>query len=118
MNENPTIETAESVIEHAQAIARLDPTPIGADAYDARVAGHVHAARVLAAAYVDPTLDRAFHRALQAAAGASDGVYVQFADGVAQLIVDPRHQAARQHRFDLLSPAQVQRRGDDPYLAD
>lgn len=113
---DPTVETAESVIEQAQAIAALDPAATGADAYEATVAGHVRAARVLAAAHVDPVLDRAFHRALQSAAAAASGVFVHFADGVVQLIVDPRVVAARQHRFDLLSPAQLQRRGDDPYV--
>lgn len=115
MDIDPTTETAQSVIEQAQAIARLDPIAAGAAAYEAAAAGHVRAARVLAAPHVDPMLDRAFHRALQAAAANADGVYVHFADGVAQLIVDARAAGARQHRFDLLSPAQIERRGDDPY---
>lgn len=115
MDADPTIETAQSVIEQAHAIARLDPATGGAGAYAAAVAQHVRAARVLAAPHVDPSLDRAFHRALQSAAAAVEGVYVHFSEGVAQLIVDPRSAAARQHRFDLLSPAQIERQGDDPY---
>lgn len=115
MDIDPTAETAASVIEQAQAIGRLDPAAAGAEAYETAVAEHVRAARVLAAPHVDPALDRAFHRALQAAAAAADGVYVQFADGLVQLIVDARTAGAPQHRFDLASPAQVERRGDDPY---
>jgi hypothetical protein len=115
MDTDPTIETAQSVIEQAHAIARLDPARTGARAYAAAVADHVRAARVLAAPHVDPALDRAFHRALQSAAAPSEGVFVHFADGIAQLIVDPRCAGACQHRFDLLSPRQIDRRGDDPY---
>lgn len=107
MDTDPTADTAHSVIEQAQAIALLDPA--SADA----VARHVRAARVLAAPHVDPQLDRGFFRALQAAAAAADGVYVHFSDGAAQLIVDTRRGDARQHRFDLLSPAQIERRGED-----
>lgn len=115
MDTDPTADTAQSVIEQAHAIARLDPAATGAGAYEAAVARHIRAARVLAAPHVDPSLERAFHRALQAAAATAEGVFVHFSEGIAQLIVDPRCAGARQHRFDLLSPAQIERRGDDPY---
>lgn len=108
-------ETADSIVEHARAIARLDARALGADAYADTVARHVHAMRVLAAAHVDPALDRAFFKALQAAAAGAAGVQVRFVDGIAHVIVDAAAGGVRTrpHRFDLLSPAQVERRGDD-----
>lgn len=118
MSPNPYTDTAESIVEHACAITRLDAHALGEAAYAERVAGHVHAMRVLATAHVDPTLDRAFFKALQAVSARADGVFVRFADGVVNVIVDNTGgQRPRQHRFDLLSPAQIERRGDEDDLS-
>lgn len=107
------IETAESVVEHALAITRLDARQLGEAGHAAAVATYVHAMRLLAAAHVDPSLDRAFHKALMSAVARAPGVAVRLVDGVLGVIVDG---ADRQHRFALLSPAQVERRGeDDPF---
>lgn len=105
-------DTADSIIDHARSIARLDARTPGEAAYAGTVAGHVHAMRVLAAAHVDPALDRAFFKALKEASAQADGVFVQFDDGVVHVIVDGTVPGARQHRFDLVSPAQAGRRGD------
>lgn len=102
-------ETADAIVDHAQSIARLRPAR-GECAYAEAVAGHVHSMRVLAAAHVDPVPDRAFLKALQAAASRADGVFVRFEDGVVQVFVDPHDPAARQQRFELVSPAQAARR--------
>jgi hypothetical protein len=78
----------------------------------------VHAMRVLATAHVDPTLDRVFLKELKAASSRVDDVFVHFADGVASVIVDNAVGGrTRQHRFDLLSPAQIERRGDEDEYA-
>lgn len=102
-------ETAESIIEHAQAMTALDASTLGEAAYTDTIDRHVHAMRVLAAPHVDPSLDRAFYKQLKAASAGSSGVFVHFDDGVIGVIVDT---ASRQHRFELLSPPQVERRGD------
>lgn len=111
---NAYTDTADSIVEHAQAITRLDARELGETAYTDTVARHVHAIRVLATAYVDPILDRAFFKELKAASLRADGVHVHFAEGVVGVIVDGR---ARQHRFALLSPAQFERRGDEDEFA-
>lgn len=107
---NPYTDTAESIVEHACAITRLDARTLGEPAYAEAVAGHVHAMRVLATAHVDPMLDRAFFKELKSVSTRADGVFVHFVDGVVNVIVDGR---TRQHRFDLLSPSQIERRGED-----
>lgn len=111
---SPYTETAESIVEHACAITRLDALALGETAYADAVAGHVQAMRVLAAAHVDPTLDRGFFKELRSAATRADGVFVHFVDGAVNIIIDAR---TRQHRFDLLSPAQIERRGEDDGFA-
>lgn len=111
MSPNPYTDTAESIVEHACAIARLDASELGEAACAGAVADHVHAMRVLATAHVDPVLDRAFFKELKAVSSRADGVFVHFADGVAGVIVDSAT-GGGQHRFDLLSPAQIERRGD------
>jgi len=110
---HPYIETAESIVEHALAITRLDGRELGADEYDTRYAHHLHAMRLLAAPHVDPSLDRAFLKAITTAAAGAPGVAVRLVDGRLGVIVDS---ADRQHRFELLSPAQADRRGEiDPF---
>jgi hypothetical protein len=109
---NPYTDTAESIVEHAQAITRLDARALGETAYRDTVARHIHAMRVLATAHVDPMLDRAFFKELKAVSSRADGVFVHFTDGVVNIIVDPAA-GGRQHRFDLLSLAQAERRGDE-----
>lgn len=117
MSPNPYTDTAESIIEHACAITRLDAEALGEAVYAERVAGHVHAMRVLATPHVDPALDRAFFKELKAVSARTDGVFVRFADGVANVIVDnATGTRLRQHRFDLLSPAQVERHGGEDGL--
>lgn len=103
MRTDPLAELADSILDQAQALRRDARDP------DA-VARHMHAMRVLAAAHVDPALDRGFYRELKAASLQRDGVFVHFVDGVVNLIVDAAD-ASVQHRFDLVSPAQLERRG-------
>lgn len=108
---NVYAETAESILEHAQAIMRLDPRETGrAEAFDDAYRRHVHAMRVLAAPHVDPSLDRVFYKELRAAFAGTSGASVHFEDGIIHVIVDS---ACQQHRFDLLSPSQIERRGYD-----
>ena len=103
------IETAEAIVDHATSITRLNAQALGDVAYAQAVDGHIDAMRVLAAPHVDPTPDRAFLKQLRATAAGLTDVFVHFDDGVIAMIVDNRH---RQHCFDLLSPAQLDRFGD------
>lgn len=103
-------EAADSILEHAQAVVRLGQRDLDGDDYAAALAQHVHAIRLVAAAHVDPMLDRAFFRQLRQAAAQSGALFVLFEDGIVQLVIDS---ARGQHRFDLLSPAQIERRGYD-----
>jgi len=106
-------ETTDAIVEHAISITRLDGRRLDQSEYDARYAHHVHAMRLLAAPHVDPSLDRAFLKAMTAAAAGVHGVAVRLVEGSLGVIVDS---ADRQHRFGLLSPAQIERRGDgDPF---
>ncbi|MFC0676767.1 hypothetical protein ACFFGH_02720 [Lysobacter korlensis] len=113
-SDNSYAETAESILEHAEAITRLDPRGTEpADAYDEAYRRHVHAMRVLAAPHVDPSLDRVFLKELRTAFAGGSGASVHFEDGIVHVIVDSAH---RQHRFDLLSPSQIDRRGYDEMI--
>lgn len=102
-------EIAEAIVDHAVALTRLDVRTLGAAAYRNAVSDHIHSMRVLATPHVDPTPDRAFLKQLRATSAGVADVFVHFDDGVIAVIVDHRD---GQHRFDLLSPAQVERLGD------
>lgn len=104
---DPYVEIAESLVDHARAIARLDARALGDAAFRQAVDEHVHAMRVLAAEHVDPQPDRRFFKALAAHAG--DGVFVRFEDGVILMLVD---HPVRQQRFELVSPTQAARRAE------
>lgn len=93
-------DTAESIVEHAQALARLDPH-MAARAWNEAVAAHVRTIRLLGAPYVDGAVDRVFYRALKAASLAAEGVFVHTPGGRVELLVDTRR---GQQRFDLLAP--------------
>jgi hypothetical protein len=81
-------ETADAIVDHAEAMTRLDAQRLDAAAFDAAVAEHAHAIRVLAVSYVDPRVDRAFFKALKAATLRATGVFAHLADGIAELLVD------------------------------
>ncbi|HEY5613538.1 MAG TPA: hypothetical protein VIK70_08095 [Lysobacter sp.] len=95
---NVHTEIAESILEHAEAITRLDADGMGEAAYDDAVASHVSAMRLLAVPHMDPQPDRELVRKLRSLSGNIPGVYVQLADGSIQLIVDT---AIRQHKIRL-----------------
>jgi len=95
---NVHTEIAESILEHAEAITRLDADGMDPAAYDAAVASHVSAMRLLAVPHMDPQPDRKLVRELRSLSGNIPGVHVQLADGSIQLIVDT---ASRQHKIRL-----------------
>lgn len=98
---NPFAEVTESIVEHAEAIARLDP---------ARTAGrvaveeHVHAIRVLALPHIGAAPDRAFFKALQRTAQRTGTVFVHMPEGVIEFLVDTR---GPQVRFELWTARQM-----------
>src|SRR3970040_2969736 len=55
---NVHTEIAESILEHAEAITRLDADGMDPAAYDAAIASHVGAMRLLAVPHMDPQPDR------------------------------------------------------------
>ena len=81
-------ETADAILDHAEAMTRLDTRRLDPAAFDAAVAEHVHAIRVLAVSYVDPLVDRAFFKVLKAATMRGSGVFAHVVDGIAELLVD------------------------------
>ncbi|TZF91427.1 hypothetical protein [Cognatilysobacter lacus] len=91
-------DTADAIVEHAEAMTRLDARRLDLRAFDAAIAEHVHAIRVLAVPHVDPHTDRAFFKSLKAATLRVPGVFAHSPDGVVELIVDT---ARRQVRFVL-----------------
>ena len=93
-------EVAESILEHATAIARLDADALGADEYDA----------TYAVSYVDPHPDRELVRQLRALSGDVPGVFVHLVDGAVELIVDS---ASRQHKFKLWTRRQLMKNEED-----
>ncbi len=96
-------EIAESILEHAHSIARLD-SHMGAAAYDSAYANHVRAMRLLAVPHMDPQPDRELVRSLRNLSGGVPGVYVHMLDGSIQLIVDT---ASRQHKVTLWNRRQM-----------
>ena len=103
-------EVAESILEHAAAIARLDVEALGADEYDAAYATRVHAIRLIAVSYVDPHPDRELVRQLRTLSGDVPGVFVHLVDGAVELIVDS---ASRQHTFKLWTRRQLLKNEED-----
>lgn len=103
---SPDIYTdlAESILEHAAVISRLDADAVGAAEYEATYASRVRAIRLVAVAHVDPHPDRELVRALRTVSGDFPGVSVQLVDGALRLIVDS---ASRQHRFNLWTRQQL-----------
>lgn len=103
-------DIAESILEHAEAITRLDADGMDPIAYDAAVSSHVGAMRLVAVPHMDPQPDRELIRKLRSLSGAIPGVYVQLVDGAIQLIVDA---ASRQHKIKLWNRQQLQRNEEE-----
>ena len=97
-------EVAESIIEHAEAITRLDRAEVGPRAYGQALDTLVHTIRVLAVPHVGRSVDRAFYKAIKAASMPVPGVGVELQDGVIAFRVDTR---TRQHAFELLNAEQL-----------
>ncbi|MDQ3269440.1 MAG: hypothetical protein M3Q11_04510 [Pseudomonadota bacterium] len=112
MNDNDSIyqDLAESILEHAEAIARLDGDRMDEGAYDSIYAEHVAAMRSLAVPYVDPTPDFELVRKLRSLSGDFDGVFVHMVDGALELIIDS---ASRQHKVKLWNRRQYARNDDE-----
>lgn len=104
---NQYTETAQAIIEHAQAMTALGGRPDGAS--DAEAERHIHAMRVLAVFHVDPLPDRAFLKELRRRCGDAPGVFVHLQDGMIEFIVDGRD---RQRRFRLWNAEQL-RNGEE-----
>lgn len=115
MNPSPDIytEIAESILEHAAAITRLDANAIGDAAYEAAYVGHVNSIRLVAVAHVDPHPDRELVRKLKALSGGVPGVFVHIADGAIQLIIDT---ATMQHKFKLWTRQQIKKNEEDEFM--
>ena len=96
-------DTADSIVEHACALARLDPH-LPARAWTTAVQSHVRTIRLLAAPHVDGAVDRPFYKALKAASLAVEGVFVHTPGGRVEMLVDTRR---GQQRFDLLTPGEL-----------
>lgn len=105
-------EIAESILEHAEAITRLDARGMDAAAYAAAYAGHVSAMRLLALPHMDPQPDLELVRRLKSLSRNVSGVQAQFADGAVQLIIDAVH---RQHRLQLWNRRQFQKNEEDDF---
>lgn len=103
-------EVAESILEHAAAIARLDAKALGVDEYDKAYAVRVQAIRLIAVSYVDPQPDRELVRQLRTLSGDVPGVFVHLVDGAVELIVDS---ASRQHKLKLWTRAQLMKNEED-----
>lgn len=101
-------DTAQSILEHAEALARLDAAG-PARAYEAAVEHHVQAIRVLALSHIDPRPDRAFYKALKAATAGRAEVFVEWVDDSIRVTVEGR---GRRHRFTLWNRSQMTR-GED-----
>lgn len=112
MNNNDNIyqDLAESILEHAEGIARLDAARMDAAAYDSMYADHVAAMRSLAVPYVDPQPDFELVRKLRSLSGDFDGVFVHTVDGALELIID---NASRQHKVKLWNRRQYERNEEE-----
>ena len=112
MSSDPNIHTdiAMSILEHAESIGRLDAAGMSPTAYDAAVATHVSAMRVLAVPHMDPQPDRELVRQLRALLDRTPSVQMRLADGGVLLIVDA---VRRQHTFKLWNRQQFARNEED-----
>lgn len=106
-------EIAESILEHAAAITRLDASAIGDAAYEAAYVSHVNAIRLVAVEHVDPHPDRELIRKLKTLSGDVPGVFVHLVDGAVQLIVDT---ATMQHKFKLWTRQQLRKNEEDEFM--
>lgn len=97
-------EVADSIIEHAEAMTRLDRGDIGPRAYGVAVDTLIHTIRVLAVPHIGRSIDRAFYKAIKAASMPAPGVSVELQDGVVTFRIDTR---TRQHAFELLNAQQL-----------
>lgn len=100
-------DVADSIVEHAAALARLDPH-LPARAWTEAVATHIRTIRVLAAAFIGASIDRPFYKALKAATLQVDGVFVHTPAGRVEFLVDTKR---GQQRFDLLSVHELREAG-------
>ena len=91
-------DVADSIVEHAVSLSRLDPH-MPARAWADAVAAHVRTIRLLACAAMPGVVDRPFYRALKAATGRVEGVFVHTPGGRVEMLVDTRR---GQQRFDLI----------------
>lgn len=114
-NSNIHTDLAEAILEHAAAVTRLDARGMGDAAYEATYASHVSAMRLIAVEHVDPHPDRELVRKLKALSGNVPGVFVQFADGAIQLIIDT---ASKQHKFKLWTRQQLLRNEEEDDFMD
>lgn len=114
---SPDIYTdiAESILEHAAVISRLDADVIGVAEYEATFASRVHAMRLLAVAHVDPQPDRKLVRQLRTLSGNFPGVFVQLADGAIRLVIDT---ASKQHKVNLWTRRQLLRNEEEDDFMD
>ena len=109
-NNNVYTDLAESILEHAEAIARLDAGHLDDAAYQAACADHVAAMRLLAVPHMDPQPDFELVRKLRSLSGNFEGVFVHLADGAIQLIIDS---VGRQHKVKLWNRRQFERNEED-----
>lgn len=100
-------DIADSIVEHAASLARLDPH-LPARAWSEAVAAHIRTIRLLAAAHVDGAVDRPFYKALKAATLRVQGVFVHTPGGRVEFLVDTRR---GQQRFDLQSARELREAG-------
>lgn len=91
-------EVAESIVEHAVALTRLDRRQQPARTWQATFDEHVQAIRLLAAPHLAAGVDRTFLKALQRTAQRADGVFVHLPGEEIEILVDTR---ADQLRFAL-----------------
>ena len=103
-------EIADAIVDHAEAMTRLDARRLEAAAFDTAVDEHVHAIRVLAVPHIDPLADRAFFKALKAASMRAQGVFVHIPDGIVEFLVDT---ARGQRRFELWNARELRAGGRD-----
>ncbi|MDQ3288985.1 MAG: hypothetical protein M3Q42_12150 [Pseudomonadota bacterium] len=99
-------DLAESILEHAEAIARLDADRMDEAAYESTYADHVGSMRSLAVPYVDPQPDFELVRKLKSLSGNFEGVFVHLVDGSLELIIDS---ASRQRKVKLWNRRQYER---------
>lgn len=97
-------ETAESILEHAAAMARLDADALGAEGYKAACETRIRAIRLIAVSHVDPQPDRELVRQLRGLSADIPGVFVHLVDGEVEVIVDS---ASAQHAFTLWTHRQM-----------